>query len=86
MQFADINGDGYSDAMMAKMNDDKAVWIIFWNFLNINWPKTSLNANPTIKANVSFEEYSSGHMMYLNLPDLQKLGRDVAKFLSMSHE
>ncbi len=45
-----------------------------------------LELDPTIKANVSFEEYSSGHMMYLNLPDLQKLGRDVAKFLSMSHE
>lgn len=44
-----------------------------------------LEIDPKIRANVSFEEYSSGHMMYLNLPDLQKLGEDVAKFLSTSN-
>ncbi len=43
-----------------------------------------LEIDPTIKANVSFAEYSSGHMMYLNLPDLEKLGQDVAEFINTS--
>ena len=43
-----------------------------------------LEIDPTIKANVSFAEYSSGHMMYLNLPDLEKLGHDVAEFINTS--
>ena len=43
-----------------------------------------LEIDPKIKANVSFTEYSSGHMMYLNLPDLKKLGQDVAEFINTS--
>ncbi|MEO1992607.1 MAG: hypothetical protein ABGW78_11780 [Pirellulales bacterium] len=34
---------------------------------------------------IETEYYPAGHMMYLNLPDLQKLGEDVAKFLSTSN-
>jgi carboxypeptidase C (cathepsin A) len=34
-----------------------------------------------VRANVSYADYASGHMMYLNLPDLEKLARDVAAFL-----
>jgi carboxypeptidase C (cathepsin A) len=43
-----------------------------------------LEIDSKIKANVSFTEYSSGHMMYLNLPDLKKLGQDVAEFINIS--
>ena len=34
-----------------------------------------------VRANVSYADYASGHMMYLNLPDLEQLARDVAAFL-----
>ena len=34
-----------------------------------------------VRANISFVEYASGHMMYLNLPDLEKMAADVAAFL-----
>ena len=43
-----------------------------------------LEIDPAIKANVSFTEYTSGHMMYLNLPDLKKLGQDVSEFINAS--
>ncbi|MDA1040236.1 MAG: peptidase S10 [Planctomycetota bacterium] len=34
-----------------------------------------------LRANVSYADYASGHMMYLNLPDLEKMAGDVAAFL-----
>jgi carboxypeptidase C (cathepsin A) len=34
-----------------------------------------------VRANISFAEYASGHMMYLNLPDLEKMVDDVASFV-----
>ena len=40
-----------------------------------------LEIDPLIKANFSFAEYESGHMMYLNFLDLKKLGHDVAEFI-----
>jgi carboxypeptidase C (cathepsin A) len=34
------------------------------------------------RRNISYAEYESGHMMYVNLPDLKKLQGDLAKFLN----
>lgn len=45
-----------------------------------------LEIDPLIKANFSFVEYESGHMMYLNSPDLKKIGQDVARFLRARNE
>lgn len=45
-----------------------------------------LEIDPLIKANFSFAEYESGHMMYLNSPDLKKIGQDVARFLRARNE
>jgi carboxypeptidase C (cathepsin A) len=33
------------------------------------------------RANVSFAEYESGHMMYINLADLKKFQADINKFV-----
>lgn len=33
------------------------------------------------RANVTFAQYQAGHMMYVNLPDLQKMQRDLSAFL-----
>jgi carboxypeptidase C (cathepsin A) len=33
------------------------------------------------RTNVTFAEFAAGHMMYLNLPDLQKLQREIGKFV-----
>ena len=36
---------------------------------------------PELRKNIGYAEYDSGHMMYINLPDLKKLQADVEKFL-----
>ena len=33
------------------------------------------------RKNISFAEFDAGHMMYINLPDLQKLQAELEKFL-----
>jgi carboxypeptidase C (cathepsin A) len=33
------------------------------------------------RKNVSFAEYDSGHMMYINLADLKKFQADIIKFV-----
>ncbi|MDR3458416.1 MAG: peptidase S10 [Verrucomicrobiae bacterium] len=37
---------------------------------------------PEQRKNISFAEFDAGHMMYINLPDLQKLQTEVEKFLA----
>lgn len=36
---------------------------------------------PELRKNISYAEYDSGHMMYINLPDLKKMQADVGRFL-----
>ena len=33
------------------------------------------------RKNISYAEFDSGHMMYINLPDLQKLQGEIGKFV-----
>jgi len=33
------------------------------------------------RTNITYAEFTAGHMMYVNLPDLQKLQRDLEAFL-----
>jgi carboxypeptidase C (cathepsin A) len=40
-----------------------------------------LKMNPELEKNVTFDTYSAGHMMYLNLPDLKKQKADLARFI-----
>jgi carboxypeptidase C (cathepsin A) len=37
--------------------------------------------DPALRANVTLDYYTAGHMMYLNLPDLRKQKADLAKFI-----
>lgn len=37
---------------------------------------------PEYRTNIVYEEYDAGHMMYVNLPDLQKLQKDLEKFIN----
>ena len=43
-----------------------------------------LNIAPSLRGNLVLDEYSSGHMMYLNLADLKKQKADLAKFVRMA--
>ena len=40
-----------------------------------------LKLAPQLRGNISFAEYRSGHMMYLNRPDLEKLRADIEAFV-----
>ena len=36
---------------------------------------------PAYRTNITYAEYAAGHMMYVNLPDLQKMQKDLENFL-----
>lgn len=40
-----------------------------------------MQLDPAFRKNFSWAEYESGHMMYVNLPDLKKLQGDLTRFL-----
>jgi carboxypeptidase C (cathepsin A) len=40
-----------------------------------------LDIDPALAKNVTIDDYTAGHMMYLNLPDLKKQKADLAKFI-----
>ncbi|MDZ4286932.1 MAG: peptidase S10 [Prosthecobacter sp.] len=43
-----------------------------------------LNASPALAKNITIDDYTAGHMMYLNIPDLKKQKGDLAKFIKTS--
>ena len=45
------------------------------------WTFNHLGIDPTLLKNVTQDDYTAGHMMYLNLPDLKKQKEDLAKFV-----
>jgi carboxypeptidase C (cathepsin A) len=40
-----------------------------------------LNLDPLYRRNITYAEYESGHMMYVNLPDLRKMQKDLEGFI-----
>jgi carboxypeptidase C (cathepsin A) len=41
-----------------------------------------LRLNPAARGNITYAEYASGHMMYLDLPDLRQMQKDLERFIS----
>jgi carboxypeptidase C (cathepsin A) len=48
----------------------------------VHYSLDHLTLDPSLRQNVTYAEYESGHMMYVNLPDLKKLQLDLEKFLN----
>jgi carboxypeptidase C (cathepsin A) len=48
---------------------------------SVRYTVDHLRVHPDLRRNISFAEYESGHMMYLHLPDLKKLQKDLEAFL-----
>ena len=40
-----------------------------------------LGVDPALLGNLTFDTYTAGHMMYLNLADLKKSKADLARFI-----
>ena len=47
----------------------------------IHYSMDHLQLDPQYRKNITYAEYDSGHMMYVNKPDLQKMQQDLEKFL-----
>jgi carboxypeptidase C (cathepsin A) len=47
----------------------------------IRYSLDHLQLDPAYRTNITYAEYESGHMMYVNRPDLQKLQKDLENFL-----
>ena len=45
------------------------------------WTFNHLGIDPALLKNVTQDDYTAGHMMYLNLPDLKKQKEDLARFV-----
>jgi carboxypeptidase C (cathepsin A) len=41
-----------------------------------------LNVDPALAKNFTLDDYTAGHMMYLNLPDLKKSKADLSRFIA----
>ena len=47
----------------------------------IQYSLNHLTLDPLLRKNISFAEFESGHMMYVNQPDLKKLQQDLETFV-----
>ncbi|HWX20073.1 MAG TPA: peptidase S10 [Candidatus Binatia bacterium] len=48
---------------------------------NLHYSVEHLQLDPAYRGNFTYAEYESGHMMYLNLPDLKKMQHDLEGFI-----
>ena len=48
----------------------------------IRYSINHLQLDASLRKNITYAEYESGHMMYVNLPDLKKLQKDLEHFLT----
>ena len=49
----------------------------------IRYSVNHLNLDPTYRGHFTYAEYESGHMMYINPPDLRKMQKDLERFLRL---
>jgi len=47
----------------------------------IHYSVDHLQLDPAYRKNISYAEYGAGHMMYVNLPDLKVMQKDLEKFI-----
>jgi carboxypeptidase C (cathepsin A) len=47
----------------------------------IRYSLDHLQLDPAYRKNITYAEYEAGHMMYVNLPDMKKMQKDLMEFL-----
>lgn len=78
-----------SDSLASAMNQNQYLRVLVLGSLRdlacpidgIRYSIDHLQLDPSLRQNISYAEYDSGHMMYVNLPDLKKLQKDLENFL-----
>ena len=53
-------------------------------FFAAEYTVSAMNLDPTLRRNISFAYYESGHMMYIEKNSLVKLKSDAASFIANS--
>ncbi|HMM80959.1 MAG TPA: hypothetical protein PKC65_13145 [Pyrinomonadaceae bacterium] len=53
-------------------------------FYAAEYTVSAMNLDPSLRKNISFDYYDSGHMMYIDVPSLMKLHSDASAFISGS--
>ena len=49
----------------------------------IRYSLDHLQLDPAYRTNITYAEYEGGHMMYVNLPDMKKMQKDLENFLKL---
>ena len=78
-----------SDSLASAMSQNQYLRVLVLGSLRdlacpidgIRYSIDHLTIDPATRKNISYAEYESGHMMYVNLPDLKKLQKDLEQFL-----
>ncbi len=78
-----------SDSLASAMSQNQYLRVLVLGSLcdmacpidGIRYSIDHLQLDASLRQNITYAEYESGHMMYVNLPDLKKLQKDLEKFL-----
>jgi len=83
-QFADVS-EILSESMTAnpflKVHVSNGYYDMATPYFASRYTFNHLRVHPDLLKNITQDDYASGHMMYLNLPDLKKQKTDLAKFI-----
>ena len=86
-QFADVS-EILADSMTAnpflKVHVSNGWFDMATPYFASRYTFNHLRLPPELQKNILQDDYSAGHMMYLNLPDLKKQKADLAKFLRLA--
>ena len=83
-KFANVS-DSLADAMSAnpflKVHVSCGYYDLATPYFAAQYQFHHLQIHPELAKNITIDHYNAGHMMYLNLPDLQKQKQDLSKFM-----
>ncbi len=86
-QFADVS-EILADSMTAnpflKVHVSNGIYDMATPYYAARHTFNHLRLHPDLLKNITQDDYTSGHMMYLNLPDLKKQKEDLARFIRAS--
>ena len=78
---ADILADSMTANPFLKVHVSNGIYDLATPYFAARHTFTHLSLHPDLQKNIIQSDYTAGHMMYLNLPDLAKQKADLAKFI-----
>ncbi len=81
LNVAEILADSMTANPFLKVHVSNGIYDLATPYFAARHTFTHLNVHPDLQKNVIQADYQAGHMMYLNLPDLEKQKADLARFI-----